>query len=82
MVRVVLFREQVQHLVIDQLVENVDLLVEFQQVLVETGPFGRHLVVGFLQFLLQFIIAFIIERLKIGTFAVCQVVIISQFFIG
>ena len=82
MIRVVFFRKKVQHLVIDQLMEDVQLLVQFHQVLVETRTLGRHLVIGFFQLLLQLVAAVTVEGLDIGALAVRQVIIGGQLRIG
>ena len=55
--------------------EDVQLLVQFHQVLVETRTLGRHLVIGFFQLLLQFVVAVTVEGLDIGALAVRQVII-------
>ena len=71
MIRIVFFRKKVQHLVIDQLMEDV-----------ETRTLGRHLVIGFFQLLLQLVAAVTVEGLDIGTLAVRQVIIGGQLRIG
>ena len=82
MVRIVFFGEEVQHLVVDQLMEDVQLFVQFHQVLVEARALGRHLVVGFFELLLQLVVAVVVEDLDIGALAVRQAIAGCQFGIG
>ncbi len=58
--------------------EDIHLLVQLDQVLIEAGTLRRHLIVGFVQLLLQFIASVAIEHLYIGTFLIRKVVIIGQ----
>lgn len=62
-IRIVLFREKVQHLVIDQLMEDIHLLIQLDQVFIEAGTLRRHFIVGLIQLLLQFIASVAIEYL-------------------
>ena len=70
------------HLLIDQLIENIRLLIKLHQVLVKAGPFHRILVISLLNLLLQLIISPLVEQLDESACLEAQAIIGGQFLIG